>query len=284
MNINLGEVSNGLKVKNTISIVRHKLNDSKGFHFDPVAHKYTVDGMQLVSSTELISKYTKPFDSAIISEMSAKKFAREGNEMLSSGKEVRRFWKLKGEQASSLGTAGHAFCVMYWMDRNTQPITQLDVNAKKCMDNILHKYNIIEMEMPRGNKKYKVGYTIDILMQDKISGEIVLGDFKFSGKFTDEQNKELKGRHANYMLAPFDSFREVAHDKGSIQLEMYKKFLKLDLDIDVNLKILIHIDGLSTTPFYGDKGYKVYIAKECTELVDAMLAPLESADSIIDLI
>jgi len=284
MNINLGEVSDGTKVKNAISIVRHRLNDSKGFHFDPIAHKYTVDGMQLTSCTELISKYTKPFDTAIISEMSAKKYAREGNEKLANGKEVRRLWKMKGEHASSLGTAGHAFCLMYWLDNSIKPITQLDVNAKKVMDNIMQKYTIIEMEMPRGNKKHKIGYTIDILMQDKISGEIVLGDFKFSSKFTDEQNKELKGKHANYMLAPFDSFREVAHDKGSIQLEMYKRFLKEDLDIDVNLNILIHIDGLSITPFYGDKGYKVYIAKECIQEVDAILAPLESGDSIIDLI
>lgn len=284
MNINLGDVSDGKASKEAISINRIRLNDTKGFKFDPRAHKYTIDGMQLLSGTELISKYVKPFDSAIISEMSAKKYAREGNELLSEGKSVRKLWNYKGEHASSLGTAGHAFCVMYWLDRTTKPMTILDANAKKAMDAILAKYNIIEMEVSRGNKNHLIGYTIDIIMQDLVSGEIVLGDFKFSGKFTNEQYKELKGRNANLMLAPFEEFREVAMDKGSIQLELYRKLLKEDAGIDVHMKLLIHIDGLSPEPFYGEKGYKVYQCKECSEQVDAVLKPLKSTNSIVDLI
>lgn len=282
--IKLNRVSEMDTEKNSVRITRAQINNTKGFKYDPKLHQYTLDGQQLVSGTELLSKYVKPFDSAMISEISANKYKREGKKMLGDARQVRRYWKLLGEHASSLGTAGHAFCVLYWLNRETKPVTELDHNAKKAMDAILHKYEIIEMEVPRGNKKYLIGYTMDLLMRDKVSGEIVLGDFKFSGKFTNEQYKALKGKNAGLMNEPFKEFRDIAHDKGSIQLEIYRRLLKEDTGIEVNLKLLIHIDGLGAEVFYGTKGYKVYIAKECSEQVESILKPLEVSNDITDLL
>lgn len=285
MELNLSKVQEiGHKEIRAISITRTILNNTKGFKYDPINHTYTIDGVKLVSGTELISKYVKPFDTAMISEMSAKKYQREGHATLGDARMVRQYWKLLGEHASGLGTTGHIFCKLYWLNRNTVPITQLDVNAKKVMDAILQKYDIIEMELPRGSKKYLIGYTLDIVLRDKVSGEVVIGDFKFSSKFNNEQYKKLKGRNASLLNEPFGEFRDVAYDKGSIQLALYKKLLKEDLNIDVNLSILIHIDGLGEENFYGDKGYKVYITRDCDKEVNDILRPLESNESVIDLI
>jgi hypothetical protein len=274
----------GYKETRNISTVRTVLNSTKGFKYDPINHTYTINGIKLISTTELISKYVKPFDTAMISELSAKKYSREGHEKLGDAKAVRQYWKLLGEHAAGLGTTGHIFCKLYWLNRDIKPITQLDINAKKAMDAILHKFDIVEMEVPRGSSKYLIGYTLDIILRDKISGEIVIGDFKFSSKFNNEQYKKLKGRNAGLLEEPFKDFRDVAYDKGSIQLEMYKKFLKEDLGINVTSSILIHIDGLGEESFYGDKGYKSYFIKDCSKEVESILKPFESNESIVNLL
>ena len=192
---------------------------------------------------------------------------------MTNARYVRQYWNLLGEHASSLGTSGHAFCKMYWLSEGTiEPISSLDFNAKKAMDSIMSKYNILEMEVPRGNKTHMIGYTIDLVMQHKLTGAITLADFKFSSKFTNEQYKESKNKNAGLLNFPFDGFRDVAYDKGSIQLEMYKRLFEEDNKIKVDEKVLIHIDGLSREPFYGEKGYKPYIAKECSEQVELILS------------
>jgi len=264
------------------SIIRNKINDTVGFKYDNKSHTYTLNGIKLLSGTELISKYVKPVDFSVISEMSANKNKREGKS-LSDAKDIRRYWRMLGEHASSLGTAGHAFCLLYWLNKDTKPVTVLDHNAKKMMDNLMQKFEIVEMELPRGNKRHCIGYTIDVLLRDKISGEMVLADFKFSSKFTNEQYKALKGRPASLMLAPFNEFRDIAFDKGSIQLELYSQLLEEDTGIHIDLKLLIHVDGLGET-FYEDKGYKVYVTKDCKELVKEMIVPLDNSDSIVNLL
>ena len=284
MKLNLTKLSGETKTDSTIKVMRERLNDTRGFKFDPKSHTYTLDGMRLISGTEIISRFVPEFDSAIISEMSAKKYRREGNEMLGDAKQVRRYWKMLGEHASSLGTAGHAFCLLYWLNRDIKPVTEIDRNAKKVMDAILHKYEILEMEVPRGNKRRGIGYTIDILMRDKISGEIVMGDFKFSSKFTNEQYKALKGKNANLLAEPFKAFRDIAHDKGSIQLELYSQLLEEDTGIHVDLKLLIHVDGLGYEEFYGGKGYKVYVINKCDEEVKSVLDTLIIKDDISELL
>ena len=70
------------KSKTPIKVERVRLNNTPGFTYDNKSHTYTLDGIKLTSGTELISKYIKPFDSAIISEMSAKSYERQGKSLL----------------------------------------------------------------------------------------------------------------------------------------------------------------------------------------------------------
>lgn len=258
---------------------RSKLTKDTGFKYDDRLHRYLLDGVELLSATTLISRYSKPFESIYISQMSANKNKREGKP-LQEASLVRRYWSLLGSHASQLGSAGHDFCVMYWLDRNTKPVSVLDFNAKKAMDALMQRFEILNMEIPRGNKSYMIGYTIDVELQDKMSGEIVLGDFKFSKQFTSAQYKENKGRLPSRLLEPFEELRDVGHDKGLIQLNIYKKMYELDVSRGVSYCLLIHIDGFRK--FY-DKGYKAYKVTDLSEKVDKILKPHKDSNVVMDL-
>jgi len=257
-----------LNIKKSNSNKRTKINNKKGFTYDDPSHTYTMDGVVLKSTTQHIKEWSKPFDANIVSSMVAKKNTREGN-ALTNPASVRKYWRLLGKRSSALGTTGHEYCEMWWMDRvNAIPITKLDENAKKLMEQIDKNFNIIRMETPKGSKKYAMGYTVDILLQNKITGKYYVGDFKFSKAFTSEQYKADKKRLPARMTGILKDFRDVGHDKGILQLNVYIEFL-LEEGIKVDGGFLFHVDGLSS--FYGEKGFKAYEIPLVPHLVKEIL-------------
>jgi hypothetical protein len=79
-----------------------------------------------------------------------------------------------------------------------------------------------------------------------------------------------------------NEFRDIGHDKGVIQLNLYAEFMKEE-GIDISGAFLFHIDGLSS--YYGDKGYKAYAVPMLPELTKELLKDqigYTITDSIID--
>lgn len=248
----------------------------KGFKFDEQAHKYLLDGTELLSTTKLIDRYKRPFEKLYISKMVANKNFNSGKEYLTSDATVRAYWNAFGHRASSLGTSGHAFCEAYWLNPvDTIPLHEIERNAEKAMIALQKKYQILNMEQSRGNRKYLLGYTIDLEMRDKVTGEYVLGDFKFTSRFTSEQFKTAKGRNPEYLLQPFRDLkmRDIAKDKGEIQLNIYRHLYEIDTAIPISYGLLIHIDGTAGTNWYGDKGYKGYKVRDMQPMIKKLLAP-----------
>jgi len=263
----------------TVEKRKKVIGGTRGLNFDNKIHQYTMNGVVLLSATSIISRFTKPFEAVSISRFVAAKNKKADKKYMNNDVKVRRYWKVKGERASALGTSGHAFCEMQWLNpEDAVPIHEVERNAKKLMDKLKANFYIMNMEVNRGNDKYKIGYTIDIELQSKKTGDYILGDFKFSGNFTAGQYKKSKGRQANYMSAPFRDlgYRVVPEDKGYIQLNMYKRFFEIDTGIKVAKSLLFHIDGLGSENYYGDAGYKVYVVPDLTEQVDVILKPHEN--------
>ncbi len=257
-----------LDIQKSNSNKRVRLNNKKGFKFDERSHTYTMDGLKLKSTTLHIKEWSKPFNGVQISNFVAKSNHKKGKGMANAA-DIRKYWSMKGSRSSSLGTTGHDYCVMWWMDKeNTPPITELDRNAEKLMNYLVKHFDIVRMEIPKGSVKYAMGYTLDILLKRKGTEEYYIGDFKFSQAFTSEQYKKLKGRLPNRMLEELSDYRDVGHDKGIIQLNMYAEFMKEE-GIDIKGAYLFHIDGLSS--FYGEKGYRIYKVPMLPVLVGELL-------------
>lgn len=264
---------------------RRKLTTTRGFKFDSKLHRYTLDGVELLSTTKLISRYERPFERVFISQNVATKNAKLGKKYLKTDGQVRRYWKYLGERASALGTSGHAFCAQYWMDPDsTVPIHQIEVNALKAMQALQSKFKITNMEVSRGNKRYMMGYTIDLEMVDRDTGELVLGDFKFTKLITSEHYKEDKGRLPQYLKPPFRAIglRSVGLDKGEIQLNIYRKLYEIDTGKKVAYTMVIHIDGThpDRDDWYEGRGYYGYKCRNLQSVVTEILKPHATAEQV----
>jgi len=256
------------------------LGASKGLHFNKETHTYTLDGIVLISGTQIVKKFIRPFERYYISSMVAKKNAKIGR-ALTTDIEVRKYWDAKGERAASLGTSGHAFCQMYMMDSNgVKAYHRIEENALKLLNKLKESFNVLNLEVNRGNRKYKIGYSIDIELQHKETGNIYLGDYKFSETFTNEQYKEAKGEFPQYLLTPFRAIdlRESVFDKGKIQLNLYKKLYELDTGNKVAGMLLFHIDGVGNHNWYGDSGFKTYVVPELNKEINMILKPHENLE------
>jgi len=272
---------------------RIRSGTGKGFKFDEKLHRYTLDGVELKSATTLLGNFTGGFNAVPISRRLAEANRKKGKEFLIDEGDIRKYWNLLGNLSANTGTAGHQFCEAYWINPGIVDdlhMGELFTNCKRVMDNVQKKYEIVEMEQSRGNRKYLIGYTIDVVLRHRESGVYVIGDFKFSGKFTPEQYKEKKGRVPSLMEGNFKGFRNIGLHKGSLQLELYRRLYEIDTGRRAGSMILIHIDGLSK--WYGDKGYKVYQTLNAEKEINYLLSEQEEvkvvgndvADDIINML
>lgn len=241
-----------------ISKERVKVNNTKGFKYDPESHLYTVDGTKLKNTTSWIEGFKKPFESFSISQAVANSNKKK-NTGISDANKLRAYWKAKGNHSKNVGSSFHEFAYLYWLDPvNSKPKTNYDKIAIAVMNNIKSKYDIIEMEVPRGSRTYMMGFTMDIVMRRKTDGVVVLGDFKTNEFATAEQYKKVKGRLPGKLIAPFDDLRDVCLHTASIQLNAYK-ILNNSLPnklFNIDECVIIHVNP--DPEYYGDKGYRAY--------------------------
>ncbi len=83
------------------------VENSKLINFDPVLHKYTLNGKELISVTTLISEFSEGFDKtgAILTKCAAKEGVSE--------KVLQKRWRKKGELAATRGKLWHATAEEY---------------------------------------------------------------------------------------------------------------------------------------------------------------------------
>lgn len=261
------------------TVTRNRIEGAaKGFKFDSRTHTYTLNGIVLLSTTQFMEMFIRPFERAYVSAQYASKNKANNKKYLIDALDVRRYWSADGDRMSSLGTSCHAFCVCYWLNpEGTIPVNKIEENAKKLMDSLMREFYILEMEVNRGNQKYMMGYTMDIVLQQKTTGNIFIGDFKFARNFTSEQYKDSKGRDNDYLLAPFKELkmRASVEHKGQIQLNIYKKFYEMETGKKVKGCFLFHVDGTNVKEWYDGKGYKVYAVPDLSKTIDFVLRSQE---------
>ena len=264
--------------------VRHKINNTKGLVFDSKLHRYTLNGIQLVSGTTVIKRYEKPFQRTYISRIVANQNRKKTKKYLTNEIDVRKYWSSNGERRAALGTSCHAFCEGYMLDpENTIPIHRIEENAVKLLKRIRKMYHVLNTEVNRGSAKYLIGYTMDLELEHKATGDLVLGDYKFTGEFTPEQYKEVKGRMPDYLLDPFRAMklRSVAEHKGYIQLNLYAELFEQEHKNKVARSLLFHIDGTGKKDWYGDDGFKAYLVPEFRGVIKRILKPHVSTKMLI---
>jgi ATP-dependent exoDNAse (exonuclease V) beta subunit len=202
------------------------------FKFDPLKHKYTLDGDEFISVTTFIQKFHKPFDSQYWSKKKADDAGVPQEFILNE-------WKQKNDYANEVGTGIHNW-IENFFNKTWQDIpTNLDIihrinKFNKIYAKSLHKLEPIKFEVRVFSKKWKIAGMIDSLFLHK--GKIYIFDWKSNANFSTDETTKFPER----LLHPFDDFLKNHLNEYSIQLSLYALILE-EYEFEVGGAYLVHI-------------------------------------------
>jgi len=211
-------------------------------------HIYWIKDKQLVSVTQYIQKFQKPFEKDYWSK-------KKADERGISQKEILEEWAEKGKIAMDKGTMVHSYIEKILKGEGRFPpktaIDETDIfdlfwyQKKKYLKNI-----VIEQRI--GDEELGIGGTIDSIFFDMRTEKFHIYDWK-TGKFS------INNPFGQYLLAPFDNLPDSKLHYYSLQLSLYQLILKRNTDFDLGVPHIVHLSS---------KGELTdYLAIDCSQLL-----------------
>ena len=196
----------------------------KDFIFYPQDHHYEYKGERVgMSVTRLIEEYTQEFDSQGVAERVALKQNKTVQEVLDE-------WEYKNKFACAKGSECHYFAQHLWnnepfdmmkmgfdgsieYDVATELIETQAMNFNKDYESRLEH---LADEYVIGSEEYDIASAIDHLFINKLTGGLVLVDYKTN---SDIHKNE---KHAKKMKVPLSHLKDTTLNHYAIQLSIYK--------------------------------------------------------------
>lgn len=176
--------------------------------FDPISHSYLnpYTDEQYISTTQLISKFKKPFDVERISKRIAEK---EGV----SQDEIKERWSKVNSDSKVYGSKIHSILEDYNSAGIVTEGYEDLINAYKKLG-IITDGDTLLVEEKLFNHLYKIAGTADIIrLEDK--GGFSIFDLKTNKKFN------LFNQYAEYLLHPLSHLTACEYTTYALQLSLY---------------------------------------------------------------
>ena len=172
--------------------------------FNEEAHSYLVGDEKYLSVTKLIHGLFPEFDTDKVAGKFAKKHGRTKDDVLME-------WEAKNREACEYGTNVHLYAENLLLGKPLpEPINE---KASECfpvldkfIDKLQQRYNLIDSEKIVFSPKYKISGTVDLIMQHKKTGNIVVMDWKTNKAIKRSNDYGERGlgflrhiHHCNYM-------------------------------------------------------------------------------------
>lgn len=177
---------------------------------------YIIEDTPYRRVTDFLSeRLFKPFDSL----STAINFKRKNNSNNTPSLNVNdqmHYWSLNGKRAAAYGTAVHLFAEMYILDPTTKPINNRERAVVKFLTDHKLKYKVLTTELKVWSPAHKLAGTIDCILQDLQTQELLILDWKTSEDLTKSYNKcinELKAYPQSKQTiysAQLTTYRELA--------------------------------------------------------------------------
>ena len=212
----------------------------KGLVFHEEGHKYVLEGEKLnISVSGLIKPYSHPTDWDRVLKETA---IRKG---VTIEEEAAR-WKKEADIGCEIGSVAHLFGEKYALDRTLKPSSGYEEAIVKFWNDLPDFIVPLFLELEMYHKDYLFGGTADIILYNKRTKTITIGDYK--------TNKDLfKNFKQQKMQAPFEHLICCPYNHYQLQLSFYQilleQFLK-DTDIKVVARRLIWIKPDATYDIY----------------------------------
>jgi len=228
---------------------RKILDFFRGLEFDKDSHSYSVEENKISASvSKLISSFVEPFDTYNISLRVAKKRGISQKEVLSE-------WNKKRDLACTIGTDTHLFGEFYPFNKHLKPKNKLEEAVVKFWNDLPNHVVPLMMELQMYHKDYLFAGTTDIVLYNKETDKIILGDYK--------TNENLfKNYRGKKMLYPFDNLLDNPFNKYQLQLSFYQiLFEQTGLEVSSRKLIWLRPTG----------NYELYNTEDYTELLKEYL-------------
>ncbi len=224
--------------------ILNKLKDSfKDFHFFEEGHYYECKGKRVgISVTRLIEEYANEFNAEEMAERVANKENRLVEDVLAE-------WKYKADFACEKGSTCHEFVQSLWSN-NKYELLEFDKsdNYYKSVFKIQnqavqfkfdyqeHLEHLID-ELPIGSEEYDIASCVDHLFYNKLTGGLVLVDYKTNSLMSGYNKKAYK----KAMKVPLNHLNDDALHHYHIQLSIYKYLIEKYTGLKVEEMFIVYM-------------------------------------------
>ena len=225
---------------------KEELKVFQDFKFFSEDHHYEFKDKRVgISVTRLIEDYANEFDRDNIARMVA---SRDGKKVT----DVLKEWDYKNKFACSKGTNGHNYAQSIWSGEEyveehfddseayIQALEKIKGQArqfhKDYKDTLEHLYD----EFVVGSEEYDIASAIDHLFINKLTGELVLVDYKTNSILKGYNDDEKNKRYIKPMKVPLQHIDDITLKHYHIQLSIYKYLLEKYTNLKVDEMFIVY--------------------------------------------
>ena len=189
-----------------------------GLEFDPIPHKYYLDGEEYTSVSKTIELFYDKFDSQNVSLGYSKKHGFEQEDVLFS-------WEGEGDLSCISGTRCHVFGEDYVKWKFFGEGEKPKPTCKQCLaiiqfwNDLPSHYQVVALEQRMFSRRFKRSGTADIIVWDSRVNKLSIFDYK--------TNKELESNFDNGRMKHLKTYLKQDNlGKYTIQFSTYQLMLE----------------------------------------------------------
>lgn len=257
--------------------IKEQLKIFQDFKFYPEDHHYEFKGKRVgISVTRLIEDYANEFDSQAIAEMVLEKNLKNYNyaktqlelyynndlehnkelqDMLKlpiTIKDILNEWEYKNKFACSKGSNGHNFAQSLWngekyveesfddSEAYIQALEKIKGQARQFHEDYKDTLEHLYDEFIVGSEEYDIASAIDHLFINKLTGELVLVDYKTNSILKGYNDDGKNKRYIKTMKVPLEHIEDVTIEHYYIQLSIYKYLLEKYTNLKVEEMFIVY--------------------------------------------
>lgn len=220
------------------------LKDSfKDFHFFEEGHYYECKGKRVgISVTTFIHEYCNEFDAEGMAEKVANRDGKTIQQVLDE-------WAYKRDFSCEKGTTCHEFSQSLWSRSIYNPlyfdnseeykmaVAKIRCQAINFHEDYLDTLEHLIDELPIGSEEYNIASCVDHLFYNKLTGGLVLVDYK-TNSLMDGYNKKA---YKKAMKVPLSHINDDALHHYHIQLSIYKYLIEKYTGLKVEEMFIVYM-------------------------------------------
>lgn len=256
----------------TIECVKKILHDTfKDFKFYPQDHHYEFKGKRVgISVTSLISQYENEFDKENIARAVANK---EGKSVT----DVLKEWQYKADFACRKGSTCHEFAQTRWSkepyeldkfdesEEYLNAVIKIQKQAVNFYEDYKDVFEHIADELIVGSAEFDIASAIDHLFVNKLTGGLVLVDYKTNSILKGYNDDGKSNRYAKPMKVPLNHIKDITLFHYYLQLSIYKYLIEKYTELKVDEMFIVYFSE-------NNDNYEIieipYLEKEVTKILE----------------